>query len=252
MKFTYEDLLSGDSIFAKGIGHLRSPKLKELNPTAGVGSWTYNFYLNVLSWDKETFLKCIKLTGGENKTQALLQNEKLNVFDVMTLISFKPFLFETMSFFVTEKLSWDAKARAFFVIDEREEKVGEINRENFEDVRDMMLQLNYINLEETRCPKFSSEEARKTWERVQEYKKKTNLNSSQNKTLGIGNIVSKLCVASAGYNLLNIYELTIFQLYDQFFQCGYLRAMDFNEMAFSNHGGDNFNLQDWLKPIYKN
>ena len=44
-------------------------------------------------------------------------------------------------------------------------------------------------------------------------------------------------------------EVTVFQLYDQFFQYGYLRAMDLSEMAYSNHGGKDFDLQAWLKPI---
>ena len=72
------------------------------------------------------------------------------------------------------------------------------------------------------------------------------------KRLQLGNIISKLSCVSTGYTLLNIYNLTVFQLYDQFFQYGYLRAMDLNEMAFSNHGGKNFDIQAWLKPIINN
>ena len=67
----------------------------------------------------------------------------------------------------------------------------------------------------------------------------------------LGNIISKLCAANSGYTLLNIYDLTIFQLYDQFFQYGYLRAMDLNERAFSVHGGKEFNFEKWLEPILK-
>ena len=64
-------------------------------------------------------------------------------------------------------------------------------------------------------------------------------------------MISKLCAANIGYTLFNIYELTVFQLYDQFFQYGYLRAMNLNEMAYSNHGGEKFDIQAWLKPIIK-
>ena len=59
----------------------------------------------------------------------------------------------------------------------------------------------------------------------------------------LSNIISKLSCVSVGYTLLNIYDLTVFQLYDQFFQYGYLRAMDLSEMAYSNHGGKDFDLQ---------
>ena len=37
MKISYEDLISGDSIYVDGVGHVRSPFLRELKPTEGVG-----------------------------------------------------------------------------------------------------------------------------------------------------------------------------------------------------------------------
>ena len=53
MKFSYEDLISGDAIYVDGVGHLRSPQLKELKPTQGIGTWNYNLFLSMLSWDKQ-------------------------------------------------------------------------------------------------------------------------------------------------------------------------------------------------------
>ena len=75
--------------------------------------------------------------------------------------------------------------------------------------------------------------------------------SKENKRFRIGNIISKLSVLPTGYTLFNIYELTIFQLYDQFIQYGYLRAMGLNEMVYSLNGGEKFKFEDWLKPITK-
>ena len=68
----------------------------------------------------------------------------------------------------------------------------------------------------------------------------------------LGNIISKICAIHPSYNLLNIYGLTVFQLYDSFFQLGYMRSTDLSEKIFSNHGGDSFKFENWLQPILKN
>jgi len=249
MKFSYEDLLSGDQIFVSGVGHFKPPLVKDIKPTAGIGSWAYQLYLNILSWNKEDFFKFSRLI---NPRQAgILSNDagELGLFDVMTLIPpFRQTLQEALGFFLSEEIRWVEKEHRFCTTGADGKEAGAICRDNFDDVRDMMLQLNYINLEKAPL-KHSSKKTAALWERAQKRLKEESQKKAADKTFSIGNIVSKLCAAQLGYTLLNIFDLTVFQLYDTFFQYGYLRAMDLNEMAFSNHGGDKFNLQDWLKPI---
>lgn len=85
MKFSYEDLISGDSIPAEGVGHIRSPLLRELKPTQGIGMWTYNLYLNILSWEKDDLIKFMKVSTGK-PLKALVGDDKLSAFDVATLL----------------------------------------------------------------------------------------------------------------------------------------------------------------------
>lgn len=253
MKFSYEDLISGDAIFVKGIGHFRSPLLKELKPSGRIGSWTYQLYLNILSWDKKQCLDFMKILTKRKLTK-LEENDKMTTFDTMTIIDqSRELLHAAMAFFLREEVKWDKSERAFVTyLPGTDTVVGGINRDNFEEVRDMMLQLNYISIGESAAPvQHSSAKAKELWERSQRYLKEQGGKSSKDKNYTFGNIVSKLCAANTGYTLFNIYDLTIFQLYDQFFQYGYLRAMNLNEMAFSNHGGEKFDMQAWLKPILK-
>lgn len=251
MKFTYEDLLSGDSLFVEGVGHIRQPLLKELKPS-GIGTWTYNLYLNALSWDKEGFLKFISAARG--RELKALTNEKLQPFDIVTLIdTLRELLQNAMAFFLEETLLWDGKNFRFETHSKEDNKpVGHIDRNNFDDVRDMMLQVNYIGIGDTAKPtKFTSAKAKELWERAQQRLKEFNARKPRDGRMELANIISKLCAAPCGYTLLNIYDLTIFQLYDQFFQYGYLRAMDLNERAYSTHGGDDFKFETWLNPILK-
>lgn len=251
MKFSYEDLISGDSIPVEGVGHLRSPLLRELKPTQGIGIWTYHLYINILIWDKQKLVKFMQIYTGK-KLKALIDDDKLCAFDALTILKeTRQLLRNSLAFFIDEDVVWDNVARCFLVKSkDNHGVVGRIDRANFDDVRDMMLQINYMNLSNKASPtKFSSIKAKELWEQAQQHLKEDGGKSASDKRTQLGNIISKLSCASAGYTLLNIYDLTIFQLYDQFFQYGYLRAMGISEMAYSNHGGKDFDIQAWLKPI---
>ena len=251
MNLNYEDLICGDPIPIPEVGHIRSPHLYELMPSRGIGFWTYNLYLNLLSWDKEDLINFARSSMGK-KYSVFSRANGLNAFDIVTLVDMpRQMMIEAMSFFMLEDLVWCDDKRYFSVRDkETQEEIGKISRENFDEVRDMMLQMNYVSSRHVnKAPHFSNEKARALWENAQKHLREAAKNPSSDKRMNLGNIISKLSCVGVGYTLLNIYDLTVFQLYDQFFQYGYLRAMGISDMAYSNHGGKNFDIQAWLKPI---
>ena len=247
MKFSYEDLLSGDFIFGENIGHFRSPKLKELKPTEGISIRGYNTYLAVLTWDREDFLKFV----SPNQAALFDKSDKLNLFDIMATLKpdFRELLRSALAFFIKETIVWEEKQNCFLTLDDNEEIVGKIDRDNFDEVRDMALQMNYMNLGRMAEPKHASAKAKKYWEIEQQQRKDALKRSGGNKYMGIGNLISKLCAAPGGYTFHNIYDLTVYQLYDQFFQYSHLRSRDLMENAHATHGGDKFNYGDWMKPV---
>ena len=251
-------MLTGDTIPVKGVGHLRSPHLSELAPAHGVGYDIYNLYLNFLSWDKEKILQYDKVMGlrGVDRLSAA---ERLTTYDVITLLpETREFCREVLSFFMSETIEWEDETRkyvAYSTDDDEQHITGEICRENFEDVRSMMLQLNFIGLDqEDEHVTHTSDHSKELWERAQSFlKKQAEAKEKEDKPeYHIGNIVSKLCSVHPSYNFLNVWKLTVFQLYDAFFQCSYMRSSDLNEAIFSNHGGDKFSFESWLKPIIQN
>lgn len=253
MKFTYEDLLSGIPIYVKGIGHFRSPRIKELHPSVGIGYQQYNIHINILSWDK---LDLINVVKGISKKQYLLfeKADKLNAFDI---ISLQPYLLtmvkSSLEFFMCEILKWDENNKKFITMSKNNptEIIGEINRLNYDETRDMVLQMNYVNISKDESPmKHFSKRAKEAWEKAQKFLQTESKKSKENKSFRLCNVISKLSVLPTGYTLFNIYDLTVFQLYDQFIQYGYLRAMDLNERAYSVNGGD-YKFESWLKPIIK-
>jgi hypothetical protein len=254
--FDYFDMLSGEPIYVEGVGHLRSPLLSELRPTNGIGYRTYNIYLNVLSWDKDHLLQYDQLMQYRGAEK--LNKEVFNFFDIATLLpQTRELCRGVLSFFMVEDIVWDEVGRKFVVLapTDTPELIGEVNRGNFDNVRQLMLQLNFIGLDKDDTPvSHSTDAAKELWEKTQGFlKEQAKSEAHEDKPeYHLSNIISKICVIHPSYNLLNVYGLTVFQLYDSFFQLGYMRSADLSERIFSIHGGDKFNLEDWLQPILKN
>lgn len=257
MYFDYFDMLSGDPLYLEGVGHLRSPRVRELKPANGMGYRAYNFYLNILSWDKERFLKYDQLMQYRGVEK--LSRQRFSAFDVVTLLpQTRELCCAALSFFMTENLVWEDRSRRYVSVDPIDNATicGEINRDNFDKVRNIMLQFNFIGLDNDASPAavYTSDKAKELWEKAQAcLKAQADAGESANRPeYHLSNIVSKVCSIHPTYNLLNVYELTVFQLYDAFFQVSYMRSIDLSEKIFSNHGGERFHFEDWLKPIIKN
>ena len=261
MYFDYFDMLSGEPLLLQGVGHIKSPLLRDICPSSGIGYRKYHLYLNFLSWEKEHLLKYDQLMQYRGASK--LNREQFGVFDIATLLKPTRELYRgVLSFFIVEDIVWDEANRRFVICVNNEDGtnkqtvVGEINRDNFDSVRRVILQSNFIGLDKDEEPvRHSSDKSKELWEKAQKYleeQAKSNSGKEEKPEYHISNIISKLCAAHPSYNLLNIFNLTIFQLYDSFFQFGYLRSSDLNERIFSNHGGDKFKFEDWLRPILNN
>lgn len=255
MIFNYFEMLSGEPIAVLGIGHFRSPFLRDIYPSSGIGYDAYNLYINFLSWDKDKIIKYDQVMGLHGADR-LAKEDKLTAFDVATILEqTREYYREILSFFMLEELEWDDSERKYVAIltdDDGQHIAGEINRDNFEEVRRSILQLNFIGLDKDNKPaKYSDDRSKELWEKVQKYLKDQPQDKEESPEYHLGNIVSKLCTVHPSYNYLNVYKLTIFQVYDAFFQCLHIRSSDLNERIFSTHGGDKFRFEDWLKPILR-
>ena len=251
MKFNYEDLISGEPIFVEGVGHLRSPYLRELKPTTGIGYELYSMYLSILEWDKNAFIKLI--TMGRNFDKEIIEKlEQADIFDLAVLKNQGELLRSAMAFFIVEEIEWNHDEHVYIVKTKEDAPkiVGCIDRDNFEEVRKKILALNYIEVKEPKkAIKHSSQKSKELWEQTQQFLAEQKTKTAEDRRYVLGNIISKLCAADCGYTLLNIYDLTIYQLYDQFFQYGYLRATGIGEAMYSHWGGDKFDYMGWLNPI---
>lgn len=252
MIFDYFEALSGEPLLFNGVGYIRSPHIGDLFPKSGIGRSTYDLFVSFLLWDKKGILEYAKITGYDKTDK--FKNAKLDVYDVVALIGEATLLgVRALDFFICGNVRWDRSTMSF-VVDNSADGLpnGIINKTNFADVRTAILQLNFIGLDNVAAlkkPKFQDERAKQAWERAQEFLKKQSKPAKNNEARDIGNIVSKLSAVHPTYNLLNIRNLTVFQLYDAYFQASYMRGVNLSEMIFSNHGGEKFKFDDWERPV---
>lgn len=242
---TYEDALTGEPILLDGVGHIRSPQLREIGPS-GIGWNTYNMYLFITKSGVDQVTQLLKIDGAHDDVFSL----------VIADASLRALYQEALNFFISETVIYDADICGYVVanvlddMDAVPQVTGVITRENFDDVRAAILELNYIPLSKTDVKsEYSSSAAEIAWKRMQAYEQQAANKSGHDDASSIGNLISKLCVIHPSYNLLNVYDLTVFQFYDAFYQCSYMRSISFSEAIVSNHGSDSFHFEDWMKPI---
>jgi len=252
-------MLSGYPLVFEGVGTMRSPRLEELRPqtSGGLGEKGYMMYLTLLSWDRDDAIEYAQMCGARGWEK--VNNDQFGVFEIVFFLRFlREMYLGMLSFFIEGIVSWDEKQMHVTISQTDEEgdevEIGIIDKNNFEEVREALLNLNYINIDKSEVvPKFTSEKTRLLWEQAQKYLKEQQRANAKRDSgkYHLANLISKLCVSGANYNMFNVYKLTVFQFYDQIFQYASLRRSSLDENIFSNHGGDRFKADGWLNPLNK-
>lgn len=241
-KLDYLTLLKGDPIPVNNIGHIRFPKLSEIaDPKMGYG--TYNSYINFLVMSKQNFMDACKI---QNENQY-----DLELFDILFNInSLREILCNTLSFFISEKLYVSVPYQCFYV----KNKVGNqrfIYKDNYDDIKNMILQTNYVQLDSFETLKPAGKHTAELLEKRKKYHKQFEKNLKNDLDISLPNIVSKLATYGNGLNLLNIWDYTVFQIYDQFFNFCYKKNNDMANFSYSIWGGD-YKIPKWYKNTYEN
>lgn len=253
----YVSLLSGKPIWVEGVGWMRSPKLKEIcgEFDGGISYGKYATYLHILQLNKKTLSTYMEKVGL-GALVAAIADPSMPLFRVLLLMSdMKALLVEAIGFFVLGDVSVEMEGEypRRLIITYKEKQTGFVDETNFDEVRAVLLRLNHLSNEavENKPKKKVDKRTRKFFERAAKYEQQNKQTKEVDK-YDLGNIVSKLCVYGAGYTLLTIYELTVFQLYDQFIQLCNMKGNNISEKIYCTWGGEAFQLDGWLIPIQNN
>ena len=253
MKIPQISLLSPNPIIIQGVGTLRSPILNEIYSSDIRNLSLYSLATHVLFGSKQDIIELGKNMGENNTYYKLIEPDieitsKFNL--IINSVDLREALCEALALFFCNKIVFSPENKCFLVlsvIDDKASIVGSINDDNYLFIEDLLKQLLHCESEYSDNElKYSSDKAKELWEKVSqaEEKEKADVNA---RDYEIGNIVSKLCVCGIGYTVKNIYDLTVYQLYDQFSAYMQNRISQLSENAYAHNGGEDFDINSWLR-----
>lgn len=249
MELDYASLLSPYPLYFPKMGHVKPLTLREIWQPE-VTCRTYNWYLSLMHMTPQIYYRQVdpqKAGCGDN----------LSMFD---LISSDQGLREqycsALNLFLEETVSWNEHYQAFFTYTEKDEDgsiipFGIIHRGIFDELCQVILQLNGINSSETMFDesKAKNKHALKILQKIkkgQEAQKKKG-----DSRMELPNMISALSCRHSSINLTNIWDLTVFQLYDQFQRQQMNTVYDIKCMSLAAWGDKNnkFDYTEWFKNL---
>lgn len=278
MKLQYFDLLSPNPIKIEQVGGIISPKLIDIS---SIGINTYQYYLTILLLDVKTYFSMI---GQQEQYEVLPDEEKVkfNIYDLLTTNQQSvDLLLDVLNFFISEKVSYSVEHNGFIVYEEIETQkveelslwkrlincfskqnintsgeleknvVGLITKENYSSVCDVICQRNCVKYKQEDLSKIKSKKALEIMKKIQKGKSEMAKQKKTDKNMELGNIISAVANKSQSLNKINIWDLTIFQLWDCFARLSNNSIYDIQSMSVAAWGNkdNHFDANAWFKRI---
>ena len=248
MKLSYFDLLSPDPIQIQQVGGILSPTLRSISK---IGINTYQYYLTILLMDLKTYFTMIQ---QEEQFELLSDEEtsQMNVFDLLTMDNKSAELLQNvLNFFIAENVVWSEKNNAFLIY-VGENVIGAITKKIYPQICDLICQRNCIksSLEED-LSKVKSKKALEIMKKLQKGRTEKAKATKSDKNMELGNIISAVANKSQSLNIINIWELTVYQVWDCFSRLSNNSIYDIQSMQVAAYGNkDNyFDATSWFKRI---
>lgn len=243
MKLDYLTLLRGKEILVNKTAHIRFPKLSEV---ADLGFETYNQYITMLIMNKDSMLQIFKIQKND-------EVDKLTLFDIIFNIKgLRDIFYNIFSFFIAEELFVSIPYQCFYVKKKDENKINNVRliyQDNFEEIEDLILQTNYVNMSDEKNLKPAGKHTEELLKKREKYKQKFANQNKNDIDISLANLISKLSTYNCGINLLNVWDYTIFQLFDQFFVMNNKRQIDMINMSYSVWGGE-YKIPKWYESTF--
>lgn len=245
----YLDLITGSSVHIPGACTIIPPTVKRLRSDVGIGMGKYREYVNLISLTTSECIETFKLQD----TIKAMNEEQRSVYDRFVILclykQLRELLQNALSFFVSETIVFDEEKFLFVVYRDSETPVGVITRENYDVVCYVILQLCGIKTSDPTPMKFANEHAKELYELAEKGRKKLAHGKEKDESMSLDNIVSVLSTYSNSYNLLNVGDLAVCQVYDQFSRLAIKTQLDVASTRWAAWGKDPWNSTMWQDRI---
>lgn len=237
MELEYFDLLDNEPIYIKDVGTLKPPTLRDIKKIYNL----YETFIVLTTCNVKNYLQLVGLNDKYNEEEI----ETLDLYNLIVTNEKMRNLYLTMfSFFICENVTYDDNNKVFIVWKEIYDKyteetkyivVGLINKDNFNNVRSCIAQLNYLSTKNIQPPKYKNKRAEKIAAKIAKGQSEMSKKSNSDLKLDLPHMISKYCADNKnGINLLNVFDLTVYQFYDQFRQHNHIRQSNLQDAIYSH------------------
>ena len=130
--------------------------------------------------------------------------------------------------------------------------IGAISKENYQDVVDVICQRNNVKTKDMGDPaKVKNKKALAILQKIKKGAEKMAKTTKADENMELGNIISAVANRSQSLNIINIWDLTVFQLWDCFARLTNNNAYDINAASVSAWGDKDkkFDFNGWFKKL---
>lgn len=224
LKLNYFELLSPDPVYIEKVGGILSPKLKDIS---SIGIQRYQYYLSLLLMES-------------------------SVFDTLSSTpDLAMFLQSALDFFIKEEVAFSAKEQCF-VVQKDGQLVGAITKNNYAVISDLICQRNSMKTKQSEdVSKAKNKKALEIMEKLQRGRAEKAKATKIDNNMELGNIISAVANKSQSLNILNIWDLTVFQLWDCFSRICNNNIYAIQSMSVAAYGNkdNHFDFNSWFKRI---
>ncbi len=121
-----------------------------------------------------------------------------------------------------------------------------INKEIYQKILEIIAEINCLKVNKQQ-ETYANEKARKIAEKIQQAKQKRS-NVQSKDSVSLPDIISAVASRKESLNLLNIWDLTIYQLYDHYNRLIVEDEFDIHAMNYAYWGGE-FKAKHWSKQL---
>lgn len=248
------ELITGASIAVPDVCWIRQPRLlmfREPNPYGlpyqhGLPYAAYNSMISLLTMDRDQLLEAVDMKEAFEKMPIEAQ-DSLTSFDVICAAApLRHLMVDLLTLFCETEVYVDHDHRCLALLRE-DGQMQPLTHDEFQQLRKVIGLVNLISVEEEKEMKFASAAAKRIFEKLQAGRKKRKQKSDP--AMELPNVISVVASKHNSYNLLNIWGLTVWQLYNQFTRLGFSMQVDAYTTKWSVWGSDKFDWTLWSQPL---
>lgn len=219
VELSYLDLLSPEPLKVHNMGSILSPFLKDIRRT---GNENYQLYLSLFMMTPKSYHET---TGQSEYYETLSEDQQmdLSVYNLLTgHETLCAMLEKALNFFFTEEVRYYPENHAFFTYSEEDDGETSVNpdgiicKDNWNALCSVILQRNYIKPQENDSGKVKSKKAQEIMKKLKKGRESSTVKRKSDQNMELGNIISALANKHESINMLNVWDLTIYQLWDSF------------------------------------